>query len=239
MQSGALLIVFNMIILESLLSVDNAAVLAIMVKDLPGRQKKQALRYGLWGAYLLRGSCLFVAAWLVKIIWLKIAGGGYLLHLVYGHFTKDDNTIEETTDKKESKIFRAASKIGLSQFWATVCLVEIMDLAFSIDNIFAAVALSNKIYLIMIGVAIGILAMRIVAGWFVSLINQYPSLENSAFIVIGLLGLKLIISGIADYSVPFAALKVILSSHVFDLCFSAVMMLIFFLPLIGKKRATP
>jgi YkoY family integral membrane protein len=236
MTTATLLIIFNLFVLESLLSVDNAAVLAIMVKDLPDRQKKKALRYGLLGAYVFRGLCLFAASWLVKILWLKIAGGLYLLYLVYGHFTKKNDSIEEASDVNDSKIYRFAGRLGLNRLWATVVLVEIMDLAFSIDNVFAAVALSNNFYIIMTGVAIGILAMRFVAGWFVSIIERFPSLEQSAFIVIALLGIKLIFSGTVDYIPSATSVKIILENHWFDLCFSGIMMLIFFLPLLFIKN---
>lgn len=230
------LIILNLFILESLLSIDNAAVLAVMVKDLPKEQKIKALRYGLLGAYVFRGLCLFIAAWLVKIVWLKIVGGAYLLYLVYGHFSKANDTIEEASETKDSKIFKFASRIGLSRLWATVVLVEIMDLAFSIDNVFAAVALSNNFWIIMAGVAIGILAMRFVAGWFVKMIEKYPSLEKSAFIVIALLGLKLIISSSVDYIPSLAFIKSILENHIFDLAFSGAMMLIFFTPILIKSN---
>ena len=228
-----ILIILNLFILESLLSVDNAAVLAIMVKDLPSTEKKGALRWGLLGAYLFRGTCLFVAAWLVKILWLKILGGVYLLYLVYGHFTPQNDSIEEASETKDSKIFQYASKLGLNKFWATVALVEVMDLAFSIDNIFAAVALSNNFYIVMTGVALGILAMRFVAGWFVGLIEKYPSLERSAFIAIALLGVKLIFAGIVDYVAPHSGVKDFISTHTFDLVFSSGVMLVFFAPFIG------
>lgn len=235
-MSNALLVILNLFILESLLSVDNAAVLAVMVKDLPPAQKKKALRYGLLGAYVFRGACLFVAAWLVKILWLKIVGGLYLLYLVYGHFTSANDTIEEMSEKKDSKIFRYAGKLGMNKFWATVCLVEIMDLAFSIDNIFAAVALSGNFYLIMTGVAIGILAMRFVAGWFVKMIEKFPSLEQSAFVVIALLGFKLIFTGAIDYIPSLSNIKSAMESHLFDLIFSGSMMIIFFVPLLFRKN---
>lgn len=229
-----ILIIFNLFILESLLSVDNAAVLAIMVKDLPDKDKPKALRYGLLGAYIMRGTCLFLAAWLIKIIWLKVLGGLYLLYLVYGFFFKKEES-EDNKEEKESKVFIFAKKIGLNKLWATIVLVEVMDLAFSIDNVFAAVALSNNFYVIMAGVAIGILAMRFVATWFVSLINKFPSLETSAFIVIGLLALKLILSGLTEYVECLSVLKLILENKIFDLIFSALMMVIFFTPIIIKK----
>jgi YkoY family integral membrane protein len=236
MSAESLIIILNLFILESLLSVDNAAVLAVMVKDLPGDQRTKALRYGLIGAYVFRGACLFAAAWLVKVVWLKIVGGAYLLYLVYSHFAAHDDDGDGEVDPANTRIFRIAAKIGMSQFWATVVLVEIMDLAFSIDNIFAAVALSDNFWIIMTGVAIGILAMRFVAGWFVKLIERYPSLEGSAFVVIALLGLKLILSGVVDYIPDLLVVKEVLENHVFDLAFSASMMLIFFIPLMLTSR---
>ena len=47
---NALMIILNLIIIESLLSIDNAAVLATMVMDLPQHQRSKALRYGIIGA---------------------------------------------------------------------------------------------------------------------------------------------------------------------------------------------
>jgi|SRR5882672_2198059 len=233
-MSAYLIIILNLFILESLLSVDNAAVLAVMVRDLPVKDQSKALRYGIGGAFLFRGLSLFVASWLIKIIWLKILGGAYLLYLVYGHFHAGNDTLEEGIDKKHNKIFGSLTKhIGL--FWATVLLVELMDMAFSIDNIFAAVAMTENYYLIITGVFIGIIAMRFVAAWFVKLINKYPSLETSAFVVISLLALKLIVSGIIDYTIK-GRLKPVISGHTFDLIFSGTMMLIFFIPLLFKKK---
>src|SRR6476659_3792353 len=76
-------IIGMLIIIESLLSVDNAAVLATMVMDLPKEQRNKALKYGIIGAYVFRGLCLLFAAWLVTIWWLKPLGGLYLLYLVW------------------------------------------------------------------------------------------------------------------------------------------------------------
>lgn len=232
-MSAYLIIILNLFILESLLSVDNAAVLAVMVRDLPAKDQSKALRYGIGGAFLFRGLSLFVASWLIKIVWLKILGGAYLLYLVHGHFHAGNDTLEEGIDKKHNKIFGGLTKhIGL--FWSTVLLVELMDMAFSIDNIFAAVAMTENYYLIITGVFIGIIAMRFVAAWFVKLINKYPSLETSAFVVIGLLALKLIVSGIMDYTIK-GKLKPVISGHTFDFIFSGIMMLIFFIPIIFKN----
>ena len=75
----ALTVILNLILIESLLSVDNAAVLATMVMDLPKDQRKKALKYGIVGAYVFRGICLFFAALLIQIWWFKPLGGIYLI----------------------------------------------------------------------------------------------------------------------------------------------------------------
>ena len=229
----ALLIILNLIIIESLLSVDNAAVLATMVMDLPKEQRKKALKYGIIGAYVFRGICLLLAAWLIKIWWLKSIGGLYLIYLFYNYFrnqTKPKATAEESIGKNESKIYKYTTGL-LGKFWSTVILVEIMDLAFSIDNVFAAVAFTKNIYLIWIGVFIGILAMRFVAQTFVQLMEKYPFLETAAFVVIGVLGVKLLLSFPAHFLHENPIFQYIEGEH-FDMIVSLITVLIFAVPII-------
>jgi YkoY family integral membrane protein len=228
-MESALLIILNLVLIESLLSVDNAAVLATMVLDLPKKDRNKALRYGIIGAYVFRGICLLLAAWLVKIWWLKPLGGLYLLYLAYGYFTKT-NEGEESVDKNGNWFYRnTVGKVGI--FWATVILVEIMDLAFSIDNVFAAVAFTNNIWLIYIGVGIGILAMRFVAQGFVKLMEVYPFLETVAFVVIGLLGVKLLASLYVHFY-PEESLSNFLESERADIYTSVLTVLLFIVPVL-------
>lgn len=229
---AALLIILNLIVIESLLSVDNAAVLATMVMDLPKEQRNKALKYGIIGAYVFRGICLLLAAWLTKIWWLKPVGGLYLLWLAINYFrTKmTPKTEDDTLNKKESKIYKYT--LGLmGPFWATVVLVEIMDLAFSIDNVFAAVAFTDNIWLICTGVFIGILAMRFVAQGFVKLMEKYPFLETAAFLVIGILGVKLTIS-VWTHFAEGSPLAKFLESEKADLFVSITTVAIFIMPIL-------
>jgi YkoY family integral membrane protein len=192
---AALLIILNLVVIESLLSVDNAAVLATMVMDLPPTQRGRALKYGIIGAYVFRGIALVLAAWLVQIWWLKPLGGIYLLYLTRDYYLSHSTPdTEDDTLNKEGNFFYRMTLGWMGKFWSTVVLVEVMDMAFSIDNVFAAVAFTDNIYLICTGVFIGILAMRFVAQSFVALMEKYPALETSAFVVIGILGVKLLLS---------------------------------------------
>lgn len=197
-------VIVNLIIIESLLSVDNAAVLATMVLDLPKDQRRKALRYGILGAYVFRGICLLFAAILIKIWWFKPVGGIYLLILAIRYFfrTKDvpleASPANEIVDKKRSWLYRKTLG-AFGPFWATVILVELMDMAFSIDNVIAANAYSKNIILIWAGVFIGILAMRFVTQGFVRLMEKYPFLEMCAYTVIAVLGLKLTLAGYTHF----------------------------------------
>lgn len=192
---AALLIVLNLILIESLLSVDNAAVLATMVMDLPEKDRKRALRIGLILAYVFRGTALLFASVLIKINWLKLLGGGYLLylciHFFYKRIFQKENILQIEEEELEQEVKHPRRIPGLSFFWSTVVMVEIMDMTFSLDNVFAAVAFTDNIYLVCLGVFIGIITMRIVAGYFVKLMERFPFLDAVAFLVIGVLGLKL------------------------------------------------
>lgn len=228
----SLAIIGNLIIIESLLSVDNAAVLATMVMDLPPKQRDKALKYGIIGAYVFRGLAMIFAAFLIKIWWLKPIGGLYLLYLVYDWWKgkQTESTDDNFVDKKGNWLYRAT--VGsLGNFWATVALVELMDMAFSIDNVFAAVAFTPNIILVCIGVFIGILAMRFIAQWFVKLMEKYSFLETAAFIVIAILGLKLLVS-LYEHFYPASSISLFLGSHAADMGISILTVAIFFIPIL-------
>lgn len=188
-------IVLNIVLIETLLSIDNAAVLATMVMDIPKDQRPKALKYGILGAYFFRGVSLLFASVLISIWWFKPLGGLYLFILALRYFfrKKQSNPHGISPDligPGRSWLYRKTLG-ALGPFWGTVVMVELMDAAFSIDNVIAANAYSRNIVLIWSGVFIGILAMRFVAQGFVRLLERYPFLEVCAYTVILLLGLKL------------------------------------------------
>ena len=212
------LIFLNIMILEIVLSIDNAAVLAAMVKELPKEQQKKALTYGIAGAYVFRGLALLFASVLIKLVWLKVAGGLYLMYLAYNALSTN---VEQGGESKMT------IKIPfLSALWSTIVAIEMMDLVFSIDNVFAAVAFTPNLWLICGGVFIGILAMRFATTKFVKVLEKNPVLERVAYWVIGALGLKLVSSyWLHD-----------LNTEAIDAVFSILTLLAFVVPLIIKKK---
>jgi tellurite resistance protein TerC len=204
---SALVIILQLIYLESILSFDNAAVLAAMVRRLPrdepipwpkvmhfvarpvhrvlGGQRLAALKVGLLGAYAGRGAMLILAAWVIHNRWVLLAGGLYLIKLAVDH-------LGERPQGARTASPRGAEARGERGFWGVVLALEVVDLAFSLDNVVAAVALSRELWVVMTGVFLGIVAMRVAAGAFSSLIARYPVLEATAYVLILTIGTELL-----------------------------------------------
>jgi tellurite resistance protein TerC len=206
-----LLIILQLIYLEGILSIDNAAVLGAMVSHLPrhdpipwpsflrflgrpthrllGGQRPAALKVGLLGAYLGRGLMLFIATWVIQNRWLLLLGGLYLIKLAVDHLGE---TPAEARARAAHPGGGHAPRQGRT-FWGVVLAVELADLAFSLDNVVAAVALSREFWVVMTGVALGIVTMRFAAGIFVYLIERYPVLEAAAYLLVLSIGLGLLV----------------------------------------------
>jgi tellurite resistance protein TerC len=202
-------IVLQLIFLEGILSIDNAAVLGVLVSPLPidegipwpawlksagkrmgpllGHQRIAALRVGLLGAYLGRGTMLFLASLLIDNSWIRLVGAAYLIRLAFNEL--GDLTPDEETEEEKHKALHPS-------FWGIVLTVEIMDLIFSIDNVIAAVSLSNQLWVVLLGVGIGILTMRFAAGIFSYVVLREPVLKQAAYLLILNIGMQLIVEGL-------------------------------------------
>ncbi len=180
---AAIPVIISLIIIEGLLSVDNALAIAAMASHLPGKQKQLALKLGIIGAYVFRGIALLCASAIIANPWLKIIGAAYLIYLMCQHFAAKAAEQEAEAEAGGSAVHAAGR--GLV---ATIVAIEIMDLSLSVDNVVAAVALSDKLWVVCTGVFIGILALRFVAGFCIKLIERFPVLEPTSFVLIGYVG---------------------------------------------------
>jgi tellurite resistance protein TerC len=205
-------VVLQLIFLEGILSIDNAAVLGAMVSVLPdnkpvpypralrflqrftdrvlGMQQSAALKVGLLGAYIGRGTMLALATIVIQNPFLQILGAAYLVKLAFSHLSEADQPGEEELVERQHRRART--------FWLVVLNVELADLAFSLDNVVAAVALSREFWVVMLGVALGILTMRFAAGVFTWLIKREPILETAAYIVVFNIGVELLLAHFAE-----------------------------------------
>jgi YkoY family integral membrane protein len=185
-----------LVVLEGLLSADNALVLAVLVKHLPPEQRLRALTYGLVGAYVFRFLAILFATILIQIWQFQALGAAYLLYVALKHLFGR---------RPEPDPGRPAPT-G-SGFWATVAKVELADIAFAIDSILAAVALvqslppsswpqiggldGGRFLVVILGGFVGVAAMRLVASFFIRLLQRFPGLERAAYLIVGWIGVKL------------------------------------------------
>ena len=187
LQTADLITIGVLVVLEGLLSADNALVMAVMVLGLPQRDHRKVLSYGLVGAFGFRILATLLAIYLIRVNWVKLGGALYLLYLTGVHFRRR----EPGEDRHAPPPARPA--FGLSAFWATVIRIEMVNLAFSVDSILVAVAMSPKFVVVLSGGILGIVAMRLVVGQLLRIIQRYPALVDAAFVIIAWVGIKLLI----------------------------------------------
>jgi YkoY family integral membrane protein len=118
---------------------------------------------------------------------VKLLGGLYLVYLTYQHFFQSGDA------EQRSKPRPAKPWLGLSALWGTILKVELVNVAFSVDSILVAVAISSKTWVVLTGGLLGIVAMRIVISQLLVIVRRYPTLVDGAFVIIALVGAKLLI----------------------------------------------
>ena len=220
MDSAVIFVIIQLIFLEGILSLDNAAVLGAMVAPLPedqpipwpaflrksgarldpilGMQRDAALKVGLLGAYVGRGIMLALATLIVQNPWLRLIGGLYLLYLALkylGELGREAQANHETS----------RPEVAATGFWSVVVAVELADLAFSLDNVVAAVSLSDEYWIVLLGVAIGIVLMRFAASIFSRLIEWEPNLQTAAYLLILAISVELILDDL--FGIRFTPLR--------------------------------
>ena len=200
-EPSDLLTIGLLVVLEGLLSADNAMVLAVLVLGLPPDRRKKALRYGIAGAFAFRALATVFAVYMIRLSAVKLLGGAYLVWLPYRHFFGGGDA------QQRHHVPEARAWLGLSAFWATVVRVELTDIVFALDSILVAVAMSPKLWVILTGGILGIIAMRLVIGQLLSIVERYPALVDGAFIIIAWVGVKLLVEylhsmGVIAFEIP-------------------------------------
>ena len=173
--------------LELVLSADNAVALASITKNLNNIDlQRKALNIGIFIALLLRILVILTAQFFLNFWPVKLIGGIYLISLSISKFISlnSNDSNKDNNDKSDN------SKISL---FRVIILLSITDLAFSIDSITAAVAISDQFLLVITGAIIGVIALRFTSGLFIKWLEVYINLEKAGYIAVGLIGLKLII----------------------------------------------
>lgn len=181
--------ILTLVVLECLLSVDNAIVLAAQTQKLPTKKEQEkSLFYGLWGAYLFRFILIGLGAYLIDFWEIKVIGAIYLIYLSVNHLW----AMFSGKPEKQEKAPRF--KLPVSLFWQTVIVIELMDIVFSVDSVLASLAVSPNPIIVLIGGMVGILCMRGIAEGIMRLMVVLPELKTTAYILIGFVAIKLFLT---------------------------------------------
>ena len=173
--------------LELVLSADNAVALASITKKLNNIElQKKALNIGIFIALLFRILVILTAQFFLNFWPVKLIGGIYLLSLSISKFFAIK--INESIDNEQVNDDNSSSSI-----LKVILLLAFTDLAFSIDSITAAVAISDQFLLVITGAIIGVIALRFTSGLFIKWLEIYNNLEKAGYIAVGIIGIKLII----------------------------------------------
>lgn len=185
-----------LVALETVLSADNAVALAALVQPLQDpKQQQQALNGGLAVAFILRILLLFTATWIMRFWQFEFAGALYLLWLGGKHFWQQFRMLEETAEVQQS--LDVASTL-----WRIIPLLALTDLAFSLDSVTTAVALTDRLWLVVTGCMIGVVTLRFLASLFVQWLEQFTYLQDAAYLTVLGMGLRLLCKAIQPGIVP-------------------------------------
>ncbi len=180
----ALPVILALVVIEGLLSVDNALAIAAMAAHLDEKKRALAMNIGYIGAYGFRLIALLFASMIINNHWIMFVGALYLVWLMCAHFASQKGIAEEEGE---------AVNVHHRTFAGTITMISLMDLSLSVDNVVAAVALSpDDLWPVYVGVTIGIISLRLVAGVAIKMIEKYPVLEHTAFVLVGYVGLLLL-----------------------------------------------
>jgi YkoY family integral membrane protein len=187
----ASLVLLILIFLEAVLSADNAIALAALSQGLEDTKlQSQALNLGLVVAYVLRISLILTATWVANLWQFELLGAAYLLWLVFQYFTSAESDGHEHHGPR------------FSSLWQAIPLIALTDLAFSLDSVTTAIAVSQETWLVLTGATIGVITLRFMAGLFIRWLDEFAHLEDAGYITVALVGLRLLLRVINDELVP-------------------------------------
>lgn len=201
------LIILSLVLIECLLSVDNAVVLAAQTRVLPTlKEQEESLFYGIWGSYIFRFLIIGLGVYLIHFWEIKVIGAAYLVYLVYRFFRYKFQGNPKRRSKQTSPKANRKGLTGRKRFWWVVAQIEFMDIIFSVDSVLASLAISSNPVIVLIGGLIGIICMRGIAEVIMRLMNKIPELEPMAYILILFVAIKLFLSIPAiDIEIPSSA----------------------------------
>jgi YkoY family integral membrane protein len=187
----ALLTLSVLVALESVLSADNAIALAALVQGLENIDlQRRALNLGLVAAFILRILLILTATWVIKFWQFELIGAGYLLWLAVQYFFSDASQDHEHHGPQ------------FPSLWHAIPMIAFTDLAFSLDSVTTAIAVSQERWLVITGGIIGVITLRFMAELFIRWLKEFVHLQDAGYITVALVGLRLMLKVVKPEIVP-------------------------------------
>ncbi len=135
--------VLQIIMIDIVLSGDNAVVIALACRNLPAEQRRKGILWGVAGAIGLRVVLTMLAALVLNLPWLKLVGGVLLLWIGVKLLVPDDG---EGHDISPS-----------GHLWGAVRTIIVADFVMSLDNVIAVAGASHgNLFLLLFGLLVSI-----------------------------------------------------------------------------------
>jgi len=168
------------VVIDLLLAGDNALVIALAVRALPKRQRRVALLCGAWLAVLIRVAVTFLAAKLLEVEYVQLAGGAFVVWIA----------VKVLRDARSQQ--RAA--VSPSELWRAIGSIVVADLTMSTDNILAVAGASKgNVWLIVFGLALSIPLVVSSSTFLAFIMDRYPLTMYGGVAILGRVGGEMIL----------------------------------------------
>lgn len=176
-----LLSALSIVFIDLLLAGDNALVIALAVRALPPRQRRIGIMVGAGGAVLLRVALTTVAASLLTIPYLQIAGGLFILWIALKVL------IDASKPPEHSK--------APARLWHAIWYIVLADVTMSTDNVLAIAGASHgNFWLILFGLAVSIPFVVVSSNVLAKLMDRFPALIYFGAAILGKVGGDMILT---------------------------------------------
>lgn len=183
------LALLNVILIDIVLSGDNAIVIGMATKDLKGRDRRRAIVVGIALATLLRILFASTVVYLLKLVGIKFAGGLLLLYVVWKFYRelRHETTGSDAAAPGERPARTLRSAVGL---------ILMADVSMSLDNVLAVSGASRENLLVLgIGLVFSIFLMAVASSYIATKLERYPQIQWAGLLVILFVAIEMMLSG--------------------------------------------
>ncbi|HZZ91267.1 MAG TPA: YjbE family putative metal transport protein [Usitatibacter sp.] len=153
----------SIVVINLMLSGDNAIVIALAARSLPRHLQKRAIAFGALGAVVVRSAMTLAVVWLLQVPGLLLAGGVALIWIGYKLLIPDDSD-------------DARARIGKPRgIWGAIRTIVIADMVMGIDNVLAVAGAAHGSYvLVVLGLVTSVPIVMWGSTWLLKLVERFP-----------------------------------------------------------------